>query len=162
MEDGASGKRGGGGGGGAPALKRSASVASTVSAASGGHSSTATSSPRRFSISPRRASTRLGGRVLRARPKTPPAHKAQFSVPSIAWQQAGGFYSDAELPGGNVEGCPNWKNPAHHCTTYCFERFAPLSQQERFLAAASAASSAGAQKGSGTGTTGTSGTCRVS
>ena len=101
--------------------------------------------------------------MQRAGPKTPPAHKAPFSVPSVAWQQAGGFYSDAELPGGNVEGCPNWKNPAHHCTTYCFERFAPLSQQERFLAAASAASSAGAQTGSGTGTTaGTSGTCRVS
>ena len=121
------------GGGGSPALKGGASVASTSSPRR------FSISPRRFSISPRRASSKLGGLLQRAGPKTPPAHKAPFSVPSVAWQQAGGFYSDAELPGGNVEGCPNWKNPAHHCTTYCFERFAPLSRQERFLGATSAA-----------------------
>ena len=138
-----SAKMGGDGGrhsapGGEPSsVKRSASISSMAS--SGRSASSA--SPRRSS--PQRAvSSRLGG-LLRAGPKTPPAHKAPFCVPSIAWQQAGGFYSDAELPDGNVEYCPNRKNPAHHCTNYCFERFAPLSKQERFLAAAGAATSKG-------------------
>ena len=121
---------------------------------------------RRFSISSRQLSpngrstsfARLRVSNLLPAKEVPPAHEAPFSVPSIAWQQKGGFYSDAELPRGNVEGCPNRKNPIHYCTRYCFEKFAPLSTQERFLAAATA----GAHNGGTTSRTKKSAACRVS
>ena len=126
-------------------------------------STASTVTPRTPTKAPSKSQLKLAVPWRRAA-KTPPPHAAPFAVPALACAQDGGHYSSRELP-ENVVGCPNYKNPQHKCTPYCFDRFGQLSTAEalREKAKARDRSGDGASKVEGAAKVGTgSQACTVS